>query len=230
MLACLLSLILAFAPAQAGSLAQLDAAVHRLLDDDRGWTLHKKPDSDGISVFSKAIPSLGLTAFKGVKVLDPAVDPAHMFEIVSNIDGHKRFSPLLVESRVVQQADDSIAYYQVIDPPKLVPGSQRYWINTSRIHRDFGGEPGHFRRAWSTAPAGALVELHTDLAARYPKAIEIEISHGSWELDPQDDGSVLYIYRTVSHPGGSVPTRVAELLSSKTLPDNMLNFENAAKR
>lgn len=230
MLPTLLGLLLASSPAPAGSLAQLDPAVHRALDEERGWRLHKEADERGVTIYAKEIGSLGLTAFKGVKVLDPAVDPAHMFEVVTDIEGQTRFAPLLLESRVVQQTGDSLAYYQVIEPPRMVPGSERYWITTGSIERAYRGRPGHYRRTWSTAPDGALPEVHADLAARYPKGVEVEISHGSWELEPQDDGTTLYTYRTVSHPGGAVPAGVARMLSSRTLPENMLNFEAAARR
>jgi hypothetical protein len=227
--AVLLASLAGAPPARAGSLARLDAAVHRVLDDDAGWRLHREPDGDGITIFEKRVPGSGLTAFKGVKVLDPAVDPQSMFTVIEDIEGQARFAPMLLESTVVAQAADSLAYYQVMRPPRLVPGSERFWVCTSQIERDLGGEPGHQKRSWSAAPAGEMDRAHADLRARYAKAIEVEYTHGSWELDPQPDGTVLYIYRTVTHPGGSVPDGLARMLSSRTLPDNMLSFERAAK-
>ena len=216
-------------PARAGSGARLDAAVHRLLDDDAGWRLHREPDGDGITIYEKAVPGRGLTAFKGVKVLDPAVDPKAMFTVIEDIEGQVRFAPLLLESKVVEQTPDSLAYYQVMEPPRLVPGSERFWVCTSQIERDLGGEQGHQKRSWSAAPEGEMGAAHAALRARYAKAVEVEFTHGSWELDPQPDGTVLFIYRTVTHPGGSIPAGIARMLSSRTLPDNMLSFERAAK-
>ena len=230
MRALLIGLLLACLPARAESLARLDAAVHRMLDDDSGWRRVRDPDGDGITVYEKALPSLGLSAFKGVKVLDPAIDPRDLFAVIEDLEGQTRFAPLLLESKVVSKAPDSLAYYQVLRPPRMVPGSERFWVCTSQVFRDLGGEAGHVKRAWSVAPDGVMGEVRAQLAQRYDKAIEVELTHGSWELDPEPDGTVLYIYRTVSHPGGSIPAGLARMLSSRTLPDNMIAFEGAARQ
>ena len=131
---------------------------------------------------------------------------------------------------MVHRTGGELAYYQVIEPLPLVPGSERFWVNTGVVSTDVGGEPGHLKRAWSVAPEGMLAGLHAELRGRYPKAIEVEVTHGSWEIDPMPDGSHRYIYRTVSHPGGKVLLNVARMLSSRALPDNMLDFERAALR
>lgn len=214
--------------ASAGSLAVLDGNIHRLLNDDSGWTLHQAEGSNGVAVYAKPVPSLQMTAFKGVKRLAADVDPAHLFDLIVDIAGQKRFSSMLVESRVLASQPDSLAYFQVIRPPSLVPGSHRFWINSSAVDRAVGGERGHFKRSWSVMPATTMGEVRQDILGRYPDAVEVVISHGSWELDPQPDGSVLYIYRTVSHPGGGVPDGLARMLAGRTLPGNMLDFERAA--
>lgn len=213
-------------PALAG-VDQLNTAVHAVLDDESGWTVHKK---DGeITVYSKPVPALGLTAFKGVMTLPSGVDPAALFRVICDLEGQGKVSPMLVESKVFERSGDSLAYYQVIRPPKLVPGSHRFVVQTGRILRDVGGEPGHNKRMWSAAPEGAFASTHAAILGTYEGAVEVTTTHGTWELDPQPDGTVRYIYRAVSHPGGSIPDGLARMLSSRTLPDNMRDFLDAAR-
>lgn len=205
----------------------LNQPVHRLLDNDAGWTHHKNVGE--ITVYSKPVPSLGLTAFKGIMTLPSDVDPERLFSVICAVEDQGKVAPMIVETQVFSRSGNSMAYYQVIRPPKLVPGSHRFVVQTGRIERDVGGEPGHHKRMWSAAPEGAHADTHAALRNKYKGIEEITVTHGTWELDPQPDGTVLYIYRGVSHPGGSIPDGLARMLSSRTLPDNMMDFLSAAR-
>lgn len=222
----LLAAIVGPTPARAG-VDLLNERIHALLDGEAGWRHHKTVGE--ITVYSKPVPSLGLTAFKGVMTLPADVDPERLFSVLCAVEQQGRVAPMIVESKVFARTPDSLAYYQVIRPPKLVPGTHRFVVQTGRIQRDLGGEPGHHKRMWSAAPEGAHPDTHAALRAKYKGVQEITVTHGTWELDPQSDGTVHYIYRGVSHPGGSVPDGLARMLSSRTLPDNMMDFLNAAR-
>ncbi len=222
----LLVLSLRVAPAAAG-VDLLNHKVHALLDDATGWKHHKSVGE--ITVYSKPVPSLGLTAFKGIMTLPSDVNPERLFSVICAVEEQGKVAPMIVETNVFSRSGTSMAYSQVIRPPKLVPGSHRFVVQTGRIERNVDGEPGHHKRMWSAAPEGAHADIHAALRNKYKGAEEITVTHGTWELDPQPDGTVLYIYRGVSHPGGSVPDGLARMLSSRTLPNNMMDFLRAAR-
>jgi len=196
------------------------ATVQAVLDDDEGW-LPVADHSSGVTIYEKEVPSLDLTALKGVYALD--VDSEKLFELLCDIEGHAQVTGSLLESRIIRQSGEIADYYQVMKSPSALI-SQRYWVNRSITHRNFTGLPGHHKRQWDALDVTLYPKVRAALEESYPDAVLVTVTHGSWDVSPTE-----LIYRTVTHPSGNVPSSLFSTLSSKTLPDNMLAFVNHLK-
>lgn len=203
-------------------------AIQRLLNDASGWT--PAGGRDGIEVFQKPVPALGLTAYKGVTVV--AVDHATLYRLIADVAHHDDFNDMLADSVVLGGSGNAVDFYQVADTPDWLPISDRFWFNRTVELRDLGGSPGHHRREWFTIEdaAGRYAAELAQVQARFPKAVQVTVSYGSWEVRPLADGQVELTYRTVSHPGGTISTSLAATLAERTLPDNMLRFVHQAQK
>jgi len=228
MLAMLAMVALSPSAAAADAPSVGAAAVHAAMDAEDGWT--RVLQRDGVTVSRKAIPGLDVDAFKGTKTLDPDVDAALMFSIICDVSAHKRLSPGLVESSLVEGGPVDLTYYQVMGSPPLLPVAPRYWLITADMEYDVGGEAGHKRRRWSSLPLDQLPEVHARIQAEYAGAVPLPFTHGVWELDPEPDGTTTVRYYQVSHPGGRIPESLAAGLSSRALPNTIERFEDAARR
>lgn len=208
--------------AAAPSTAQVQAALH----DDAGW----KSDGvkEGVAVYTKPIAGSELSAWKGVRVA--AVDVGVLWRLICDVGNHDQVSDMLHETKVLASQGDRTDYYQVSKSPRFVPVSERYWVNYAVMTVDLDGQPGHNRRTWNsiedTTPYTGVID---GILGRYPEAIRLAATHGSWTLRPLSDGNVEITYRTFSDPGGAVPSSVMDYLSGRSLPDNILQFEQAAQ-
>lgn len=213
----------------APALAADASGITELLANDNGWALHAAENDDGVTVYSKHVNDLGLTAFKGVLVLPASVDAVKIYELVSDIENHDRHSKHLHESTLIEREGAHDWFYEVSKSPAPLI-SERYWFNETLVERDIEGLEGHNRRTWHAFDAATKYpDTLKAVAGKYPDAVYVDITYGAWEWIPQEDGTTVMIYRTVSHPGGSVPSGLYSQISGKTLPDNMMTFVNAAE-
>ena len=220
-----LALLSTVALLAAPSVQASDAAdIHKELLSESGWSHVSTDETDGLQVYKKQIASLGVDAFMGKKLLDPAVDDQALFNLISDVDNHETFSSTLHESKELGGGD----YYQVVKAPKMLPVSERYWFNHAASYQDVGGVSGHMRRTWNTIDSSTYVSELGHVTSTYAEAIEIAFTYGMWEIVPNDTGPSTLYYRTVSNPGGDIPAWVMSSLTGRTLPDNMRTFENAA--
>lgn len=218
--------LLLSAPAPAAPASDHAAAVQAALDDDGGW---QPVGSDrGVTVFSKEIPLIGLTAFKGVWAMPPELDPDRLFAAICDVSAHVDFSSRLAESTLLAAAEPVLHFYQVMTKAPLI--ARRYWMVHSVIYEDMGGVDGHHKRTWDALAPSLYPEARAAVSERYPEAVEITENHGSWEILPPADGQRLFVYRAVSDPGGNVPISAQNALTTRTLPDNMLRFVEAARQ
>lgn len=203
-------------------------AIHKTLDDESGWALHAAENAEGVTVYKKSVPSLGLEAFKGVLILDASVDVDAVYELVADLENHDKHSKHLHESTLIEAEGKQDWFFEVAKSPGPFI-SERYWFNTTITTKDVGGNDGHHKRAWSSFDAAAKYpDVVTDLQTRYPDAVLVALTYGSWEWEPLADGTTRMTYRTVTHPGGNVPAGMYATVSGKTLPDNMMTFVRPA--
>lgn len=202
------------------------AQIQTTLNSAEGWT--SEGEKEGVAVYVKTVPGSELSAWMGVRITTVDVDV--LWGLICDVGNHDQVSDMLHETRVLARHGDRTDYYQVSKSPRFVPVAERYWLNYAVMTEDIGGVDGHHRRTWNsiedTAP---YAELLDGILTRYPDAIRLAATHGSWELKPRPDGQTEIIYRTFSDPGGSVPSSVMDYLSGRSLPNNILQFEQAAR-
>jgi hypothetical protein len=229
-------LVGAAAAAAASALPEVAAAstlstsqIHALLDADAGWTL-LDADADGVALYQKSVTGYAVLAYKGVRPV--AVRPQALFDTICDVPAHKAISNgVLAESVVLHRSESALHYYQVMESPAWMPISDRYWFLQSSIRRDIGGRAGHHKRAWNPLDASKYAEAHSAVVSRFPDAVQVTLNSGSWEVQPgQTADSSLLIYRIFSHPGGNISDSVASQVSQRSLPENILKFEAAAKQ
>ncbi len=199
--------------------------IQSVLHNDAGWQADGV--KDGVQVYTKPMPGSELSAWKGVRV--SSVDADILWALISDVGNHDQISDMLHETKVLASSPTRTDYFQVSKSPRFVPVSERYWLNYAQVVLSVDGTPGHNRRVWNsiedTTPYTAVID---GILTRYPEAIRLAATHGSWTLRPLADGQVEITYRTFSDPGGSVPSSVMDYLSGRSLPDNILQFEEAA--
>lgn len=204
------------------------AAVQAELDAEEGWTLHAQHSESGITVYSKPIVAAGVLGFKGIKTLAPGVTSDALLTLITDVGKHDDFNDALEDSVVFHQEGETTEYYQVLKPPPLVPVSARFWLSRGEALRDIDGVEGHHKRIWNSLSPDARPEVRAELSERYPKAMELVSTHGSWEMIPAGDGTTTLVYRSVGDPGGAVPPAMVALMSGRLLPSTMVSFESAA--
>ncbi len=201
--------------------------IQALLDDDAGW--RSGGTKEGVEVYQKDVPGVDVLAWKGVRVMD--VDRDMIWALITDVGNHDQVSDMLHETAVLSRSGARMDYYQVSRSPRFVPVSERYWFNYAVETRDVGGEPGHHKRTWNSLPDVApYADTLAAVRGRYPDAVPLALTHGSWELVPGPGERTTIIYRTVSDPGGAIPTSIMDYISGKSLPNNILQFEEAAKQ
>ncbi len=205
------------------------ASLQKQLDSDAGWEVLKLDAKDGVDVYKKKIEGVEILAFKGEKVMD--VDGGALFDAIVAFDTHVGLSDdiPLTHSVVLGREGNTVDFYQYLDVPGWTLANDRFWFARATIKRDWGGA-GHHRQSWERIeaelyPAQLAAALKVD-----EDAVLTPMNVGSWEVVPLADGRCKLIYRVLSDPGGKLPKSVQALATGRTLPDNLLQFEAAARK
>jgi hypothetical protein len=218
------ALALLLSPALAGPTCDHAGTVQAALDDPAGW--EQLDETRGVVVSRKVVAELGLTAFKGEVVLPADTDTDRVFELLCDPTSHMSVSDNLAASEVLGADGAVLQFYQVLKKSPMV--DQRFWMVHSVIQSDIGGVEGHNKRTWDALAPSLYPTQRAAVSQHFEDATEVTENHGSWELRPRGDGSTLFIYRTVSDPGGAIPDSLFRAVTSRTLPSNMLSFVEAA--
>jgi len=214
--------------ALAGS---LDKKVVSELLASGGWAPIGSEPAIGLSMYEKPLASVGLTAYMAVRDIPADVDPNTVWALILDVERHEHFGDKLAESTVIARHGNSIDSYQVLKPPPLMAAAQRYWFVHSEIETNVGGTEGHHRRCWSALPTDSNADVRARVAEKYPDASLISLTHGCWEVVPAAPGASARLrYRTVSDPGGTLARTAVSMLTTRTLPENLANFINSARK
>jgi len=204
------------------------AEVLESLHDPSGWTEHRRGAREGVDVYKKDIAGFGVPAFRGEKVV--AVSSDLLFDMLVDFNTHAGMSErvLLTISEVLKTQGNTVEFFQLVDTPAWTMARDRCWFNRAVLNRNYAGEQGRHRQTWETLSPEHYPEYWKGVLERYPRALHLPVSMGSWEVVPLGPKSTLLIYRVIIDPGGHVPNGLQEFITGKTLPDNLLQFEAAA--
>ena len=204
----------------------VDPAVHAELSQEADWRLSHT--ESGVQVYQKPIAKLGQIGWMGVATIPASVSRERLFSVLGDTAAHAQINKSLSESVVVERQGSVTTFYQVLKTPGYAPMADRWWVSRAEGLRDVQGTPGHLRRQWSSLPRSEGEEVRAGLRERFPNAVEVKQSHGSWDLIPLPDGSTRVIYRIVLDPGGTIPRGLASRFAGRSVADNILTMVSAA--
>jgi hypothetical protein len=208
--------------------APAPAAVLKILHDPAGWVVHERSAREGVVVYKKDIAGFRTPAFRGEKTVAVASDL--LFALLVDVGQHVGMSERvpLVLSWVLRTEGDTVDFFQLVDTPVWTMARDRCWFNRAEIKWNVGGEDGRHLLEWRNLEPSQFPETWEKVLALYPGALPIPVNLGSWEVLPLGPNSSRLIYRVVTDPGGRVPANIQEFVTGRTLPDNLLQFEEAA--
>ena len=241
---CLILCSLLAGPALAADDAQAEQGEHPLvsrsqqsavqilaaLEEPSGWALIKRSEREGVRVYKKDLAGFDIPAFRGEKVVAVASD--RLFAMLVDFNSHAGMSdrvPLAI-SEVLKVQGDSIEFFQLVDTPSWTMARDRAWFNRAVVSRNHLGEAGRHRQTWETLTPEHYPDYWQAVLKRYPRVLHLSFSFGSWEVLPVGPESTRLIYTIITHPGGRIPDGLHSFVTGQTLPDNLLQFEEAALR
>jgi len=181
-----------------------------------------------VDVYKKDVAGFRVPAFRGEKVVSVSSDL--LFDMLVDFNSHAGMServPLVI-SEVLKTQGDMVEFFQLVDTPAWTMARDRCWFNRALIRRNYSGEQGRHRQTWETLSPEHYPDYWKGVLERYPRALHLPVSMGSWEVIPLGPNSTRLIYRIITDPGGRIPDGLQEFVTGKTLPDNLLLFEEAA--
>jgi hypothetical protein len=212
-------------PGLAGEDAAMAAAVLAALHDDADWELLRRDARSGVDIYRKDVDGMSLPAFRAEKVV--AANSDRLFELIVDLNRHAGLSETipLSHSTVLSRRGDQLDYMQYLDSPAWTLARDRYWFNRARVQRNLAGQLGHHRLSWHGIDPARYPRQRRALLAGHEDAIRTPINYGSWEAIALAGGRSRLVYRVLSDPGGSLPRAAQLLVTSRTLPENLLQFE-----
>ncbi len=192
-----------------------------------GWTHHatRKHDVVGtVEVYAKMVA--GIECYQGVTTT--RYTPDQLLEVAADIEGAMQWSTAgVTDAATLKRTDTLLDYYQFLDIPGWTMASDRFWILRGTIERNAGAIIFRWDRL---VDGGPYAEFYQQVRQKHPDAVEIPINVGGWVFTPKD-GATQVQYYVCSHTGGSIPSAVQGVATTRTLPDNLGDIvREAAKR
>ncbi len=160
------------------------------------WNLKK--DKNGIKVFVRNEPILGLPEYKGIMKI--AAPMSRLVAALRDVDEyHNLFIGTKTAILLRKEEDLQICYMHNECP---FPFSDRDGIYKSIFYRN--AEGGSINISIVALP---------DYLPQHPKKVRIVISKGYWNLKPMNDGTVEVTYQQYADPGGNFPKWIIKLYS-----------------
>jgi len=192
-----------------------------------GWThlSTRKHDVVGtVEVYSKTID--GVDCFQGVTTT--RYSPEQLLDVAADIEGAEQWSTAgVTDAATLKRTATQLDYFQYLDVPGWTMANDRFWFLRGEIERSGGAITFHWDRLVDGGPyADRFQQVLTD----HPGAVEVPINVGGWVFTPVD-GSTRLQYFICTHTGGSIPSAVQGIATTRTLPDNLGDVvREAAKR
>jgi uncharacterized protein YndB with AHSA1/START domain len=170
-----------------------------------GWVEAKK--SDDLIVFARENGAVGTRDIVAVSEFGAA--PEAVFRAVTDYAHYADFMPYVKEARVLERKSDTrVSVYAHIAPPLV---DDRDWAIDVTLTPGSAANGGVFKTEWSPIPDA--VPVRSDI-------VRVRMNKGSWTLEPLDAGKRTRVtYRVSTHPGGSIPSWVANRSNTVAIPD-----------
>ncbi|MFM2153428.1 MAG: hypothetical protein RL199_1863 [Pseudomonadota bacterium] len=191
---CLLALAL------CGPAAALEAA-----SPGPGWEEAKK--SDDVIVFARENGTIGTRDI--FAVAEFGVAPEAVFRVVTDYAHYADFMPYVKEARILERKSaNRVSVYAHIAPPLV---DDRDWAIDVQLTPGGAANGGVFKTEWSPIP---------DAVPSRADIVRVRVNKGSWTLEPLDGGRRTRVtYRVSTHPGGSIPSWIANKSNTVAIPD-----------
>lgn len=170
-----------------------------------GWEEANR--NDDLVIFTHDNPQVGTRDIIAVGEVDAA--PQAVFDVVVDFDHYPQFMPYVKESRNLKKTSDlQVTVYALLSPPLV--DDRDYAIEVTKTVGT-GRNGGVFKSAWVAVP---------DAAPPRESVVRVKINTGSWVMEPLDGGKRTRLtYNLSTHPGGSIPTWIANKSNTVAIPD-----------
>lgn len=191
-----------------------------------GWqeyTTREHADAGVVTVHQKDIA--GLPCFQGVATTKLSMDT--LLSVVMDVEGAKKWSSAgVTEAKLLARDGNTMEYYQYLDVPGWTMASDRFWFVRSTLEK--GADRTVFR--WERlAEGGSHTDAYAKVKAEHPSAVEPPVNVGGWVFTPKGD-AIEIRYVICTDTGGSIPTAVESMATSRTLPDTVGDVVREGKR
>ena len=178
--------------------------------DVEPWIEANQTD-DGITVWYRDVHGKRIREVKATGVVDAAVDL--VWFVLRDVEHFVEFMPYVTEARVLSEAGPNARYvYQHLDPPIVDERDYTLKITSEKL------SDGSYFQYWS--PANDKGPPRTDGVVR------LEICEGNWTAEPLNPTQTRITYWLYTDPGGSIPSWVANMANTRSLPDLVRSVRN----
>jgi ribosome-associated toxin RatA of RatAB toxin-antitoxin module len=170
-----------------------------------GWVEAKK--SDDLVVFARENGAVGTRDI--VAVSEFAASPTAVYRVVTDYAHYADFMPYVKEARVLERKSETrVSVYAHISPPLV---DDRDWAIDVQLTPGSASNGSVFKTEWTATPDAVPVR---------DGIVRVRMNKGSWTLEPLDGGKRTRVtYRVSTHPGGSIPSWVANKSNTVAIPD-----------
>lgn len=191
-----------------------------------GWAHHttRKHEVVGtVEVYSKVVA--GVECFQGVTTTSHT--PEQLLDVAADIEGAIQWSTAgVTDAATLERTDTLLDYYQFLDIPGWTMANDRFWFLRGHILRSDGAITFHWDRLVDGGPYAAR---YRQVLADHPDAVDIPMNVGGWVFTPVE-GKTRVQYFICTNTGGSIPTAVQSVATTRTLPDNLGDIVREAAR
>jgi ribosome-associated toxin RatA of RatAB toxin-antitoxin module len=170
-----------------------------------GWETARK--SDDLVVFARENGASGTRDI--FAVAEFGAGPEAVFRVVTDYAHYADFMPYVKEARVLERKSESrVSVYAHISPPLV---DDRDWAIDVTLTSGTAANGGVFKTEWTAIP---------DAVPARDGVVRVRLNKGTWTLEPLDGGKRTRVtYKVSTHPGGSIPTWMANKSNTVAIPD-----------
>jgi ribosome-associated toxin RatA of RatAB toxin-antitoxin module len=190
-----------------------------LAEDEAGWE-RKEFDCErpkegcdepaccehGFGVWVRSRPGVDIREVKAVGEVDAS--PAKGFAVMTDYEHQPGNMPYVQSVKVLSRTESEAVFWTMADFPLV---ARRDWVLRARFERNVEG--GKYRATWTVVD-------HKEAPPLEEGVVRLKVNDGSWTFEPLDGGKrCRATYYLFTHPGGSIPSFLANRANTRALPD-----------